>query len=244
MGARGGLTRERLPDSFLDKLGHRDRGLQGEDWARPPPSLLVTEDAWPPRCTHRQAAQISQTAQLARQTEGRPRRPSDPHLAAPGNLGPSCQTQPRGCLRTRDSGQAGGRWGLRPCAHCAGQVRWRRPAPSKPRETRTPLPIQSPAAFPWPKKQTLAAPRKPPCSLEPSGKCSAGFPWRPLHPLCTQGVRVCGTHGACHLRAPESERWAQCGGEGSPRAGNPRAGPEAPGTGKSPPSAHSLEALY
>lgn len=76
-------------------------------------------------------------------------------------------------------------------------------------------------------------------SLEPSGKRSAGLLWRPLHSLCTRGVRVCGTLGACHLRAPESQCWAQCGGEG-----NPRAGPEAPGAGKCPPSTYSLEALY
>lgn len=127
----------------------------------PPPSLLVTEDAWPPRCTHRQAAQISQTAQLAQQPEGRPRRPSDPHLAAPGNLGPSCQTRLRGCLRTQGSGQAGERWGLWPCAHCAGQVRWRRLAPSKPRETTTPLPIQSPAVFPTQEANTCCSQEAP-----------------------------------------------------------------------------------
>ena len=141
-----------------------------------------------PACTHRQAAQISQPAQLAQQTEGRPRRPSDPHVAAPRKLGPSCQTRPRSCLRTQGSGQAGERWGLWLCAHCAGQVRWRRLLPSKPRETRTPLPIQSPAVFPWPKKQTLAAPRKPPCRMgagsQPGAKWQAqrGVPVAPAAP--------------------------------------------------------------
>lgn len=55
-GAHGGLTRERLPDSFLDKLGHRDRGCKVKTGQGPPtlPSLLVTEDACPPHCTHKQ----------------------------------------------------------------------------------------------------------------------------------------------------------------------------------------------
>ena len=126
-----------------------------------------------------------------------------------------------------------------------GQVRRRRPRHSKPQEMRTPLPMQSPAAFPWPKKQTLAAPRKPPCRTgagsQPGAKWQAQcrLLWGPLHPLCTRGVRVRGTCGACHLRAPELQCWAQCGGEG-----NPRAGPEAPGAGERPASTHSLEALY
>lgn len=138
----------------------------------------------PPRAW--QALGQRQALREASRPEGRPRGPQTHTWLPPGNLGPSnqtwpaCTAPPHPGLRQQGSGQAGERWGLWPCAPCPGQVRQRRPRPSKPQEMRTPLPMQSPEAFPWPKKQTLAAPRKPPCrtgqeaSLEPSGKRSAG----------------------------------------------------------------------